>query len=71
MGTIDSSDDAEINNATVGATTIKAKIGPDGILETYQIESLFDASTSLKFLEIGNVTTKIRGTNKSTYAFTK
>ena len=71
VGTIDSSDDAEINNATVGATTIKAKIGPDGILETYQIESLFDASTSLKFLEIGNVTTKIRGTNKSTYAFTK
>ncbi len=71
VGSINSGDEAEINNATVGATTIKAKISSDGILKTYQIESPFDSSTSLKFMGIGNVTTKIRGKNNSSYVFTR
>ncbi len=71
VGSIASGDEAEINSATVGATTIKAVVGPDGVLKSYEIESPFDSDTELKFLGIGNVNTKIRGKNKSTYVFTK
>ena len=71
VGSISSGDDAEINSATVGATTIKAVIDADGILKSYEIESPFDSDTELKFMGIGNVNTKIRGKNKSSYIITK
>ena len=71
VDSIASTEDAEINSATIGDTTIKAVVGADGILKSYEIESPFDLDTDLKFLGIGNVRTKVRGTNKSTYIFTK
>ena len=71
VGSLTSGDDAEINNAIVGETTIKAEIGADGILKSYEINSSFDEDTNHKFIDIGTVNIKRKSNNKLTYTFTK
>ena len=68
---ISESDGAKLNSATLGETTLKAKIGADGYLQTYSIVSPFDSDTELTFTSFGTVKTKIRGTSNIQYTFTK
>ncbi len=63
---------ASVNDATIGATTIKAKIGADGILQTYHVESPFDASLDMNFDGfIGSISMHIKGNGSASYVFTK
>lgn len=75
VGSIANSMDAEIKNATIGATTITAKIGSDGILQTYKVDSPFDADMSIALdlngLPLGSINMKIKGKGNVNYEFTK
>ena len=63
---------AEINNATIGATTITAKIGADGILQNYNITSPYDADLTMKISVLpGSISMHIKGNGKVSYVFTK
>ena len=75
VGSVASGMGAEIKSASVGATTIKAKIGPDGVLQTYQVDSPFNADMVMAFelsgVSLGSINMKIQGNGKVNYIFTK
>ena len=63
---------AEIGNSTIGATTINATIGADGILKSYNVNSPFDANLTMKFSGlIGSISMHIKGNGKVSYTFSK
>ena len=75
VGSVASGMGAEIKSASVGATTIKAKIGPDGVLQTYQVDSPFNADMVMAFelsgVSLGSINMEIQGNGKVNYIFTK
>lgn len=68
----DAGSGSEITNATVGATTIKAKINVNGTLDSYVFESSFDATFSMSEpLMLGSITMNLKGTIEANYKFTR
>ncbi len=62
---------AEISDAKIGSTTIKAKINKDGLLDSYVISSPYDANLSMSMDLLGSITMHIKGTSNTSYIFTR
>ncbi len=66
----------DITSASVGLTTIKAKINKNGTLDSYSVTAPFDCNLSMNMGDMGitipgSITMHMKGNSNSTYTFTR